>query len=429
MKVTIIGLGVGQGDITADALLALQSAKRIILRTGEHETAQGLARRGIVFDTLDHLYESEDFDALYQSIARSVIDSGENTVFAVPGSGSINDQSVSVLTALCEESGIEYVILPGLCWTQHEAAKVGGIGDVTIVSAMDVPDMIPDPRRALSVTELDSPLVAGDVKLRLSEHYPDDHVVLFCGKEIPLYELDRQSGYGVNTVLLVPPLGLMELQRRDCGHLAQVMEILRDPVSGCPWDREQTHESLGKYLVEEAYEVLDVIGQDDPMRLADELGDVLLQVAFHAQVAKEHGDFNLMDVTSAICQKMISRHTHIFGDAHAENSQQVLDNWEEIKKEEKGLSSPADVLRDVPKSFPALLRAAKVLSKAEKAGYACKFDLAELAGSAKDEESVGRMLMAAVNIARKLDVVAEIALQNSVETLIEDFASSLPDLE
>ena len=134
-------------------------------------------------------------------------------------------------------------------------------------------------------------------------------------------------------------------------------------LRGLPWDREQSHQSLKQYLIEETYEVLEAINLDDMDKLAEELGDVLLQVVFHAQIAKEHGEFSINDVITGICRKMINRHTHIFGDAKVDSAEQVVGNWEAIKKKEKGLKSHTQVLKDIPAILPALMRSYKVQKK------------------------------------------------------------------
>lgn len=146
------------------------------------------------------------------------------------------------------------------------------------------------------------------------------------------------------------------------------MEILRGD-NGCPWDREQTHESLCRYLIEEAWEAVGAVNEDDPDHLADELGDVLLQIVFHASIGRTFGTFNINDVTSYICRKMIYRHAHIFGQIHCDTAEQVSASWEQLKKKEKGLQSQSDVLKDVSKGLPALMRAGKVQKKAKQVGF------------------------------------------------------------
>lgn len=148
----------------------------------------------------------------------------------------------------------------------------------------------------------------------------------------------------------------------------KIMELLRAP-GGCPWDREQTHGSIRRNFLEETYEVLDAIDRDDPHAMCEELGDVLMQVVFHAQIESERGRFTMDDVVDSVAQKLVYRHPHVFGDAEADTSEQVLVNWEALKRKEKGQRSTADAVESVPHTLPALWRAEKIQSKTAKAGF------------------------------------------------------------
>lgn len=159
--------------------------------------------------------------------------------------------------------------------------------------------------------------------------------------------------------------------------LLKIMETLRSP-DGCPWDKEQTHKSIRNDALEEAYEVADAIDNDDAAALCEELGDMLLQVVFHSRIATETGAFCFEDVVDGICKKLVLRHPHVFGEASADNSTQVLDLWDSIKKEEKHQETVSDTLKSVPKAFPALMRAAKVQKRAKKAGVMKATGLQEL---------------------------------------------------
>ncbi|HPP36832.1 MAG TPA: nucleoside triphosphate pyrophosphohydrolase, partial [Clostridiales bacterium] len=150
--------------------------------------------------------------------------------------------------------------------------------------------------------------------------------------------------------------------------LLEIMARLRGE-NGCPWDKEQTHESLRIYMIEETYEVLEALDSGDKGRFCNELGDLLLQIVFHAQIAKENGDFDIGDVTTEVCKKLISRHPHIFGNVKADTAEEVIENWEAIKKKEKKLKSQTGVLKDVPKNLPALMRSYKVQQKAAQVGF------------------------------------------------------------
>ncbi len=215
-----------------------------------------------------------------------------------------------------------------------------------------------------------------------------------------------------------------------------VISILRSP-QGCPWDREQTHKSIRNELLEESYEVADAIDRADTADLCEELGDVLLQVVMHSQMAKEYGEFDISDVIDGVCRKMINRHPHVFGNAVAETSEQVLNNWDANKKVEKHQQSYTDTLKAVPAAFPALMRAAKVQKRASRAGFdwpdvngafeKISEESAELASAVKNNnpesisEELGDLLFSVVNAARFLKVNPEEALQKSTEKFISRF--------
>lgn len=205
---------------------------------------------------------------------------------------------------------------------------------------------------------------------------------------------------------------------------------------GCPWDKVQTHESLRRYLIEESYEVIDAINNNDKENLCEELGDVLLQVVFHSLIAEKNSDFSFNEVINGVSEKMIRRHPHIFAQENAETPQEVLKNWEEIKKVEKNYTSVTETLKSVPHSLPALMRAEKVQNKAAKIGfdfenvYQALEKLEEEIGELKEEingkeckimEEYGDLLFAATNISRFLKINPEFALTNATEKFINRF--------
>ncbi|HEY7661256.1 MAG TPA: nucleoside triphosphate pyrophosphohydrolase [Actinomycetota bacterium] len=213
--------------------------------------------------------------------------------------------------------------------------------------------------------------------------------------------------------------------------LVRVMARLRGP-DGCPWDHEQTHASLARHLLEETHEVLDAIDADDRERLPEELGDVLLQVAFHAQIAADEGAWDVDDVAQAIVEKLIRRHPHVFGDVEVEGANEVLVNWERIKAEEK--PGPRSVEDDIPDSLPALARAAKVQRRAAGWGFewrsvesaieALKEEVGELetrTSADNAEEEIGDVLFATVSVARRLGVDAESALRRTIRGFAERY--------
>ena len=221
--------------------------------------------------------------------------------------------------------------------------------------------------------------------------------------------------------------------------LANIMDRLRDP-GGCPWDREQTHHSLAPYFLEEAYEVVDAISDGDPAKLCEELGDLLLQIVFVARIARENDWFNLDDVCEKISEKMVRRHPHVFGDREVSGSAEVLQNWEQIKRDERAGTDESSVLDGVPSSLPALLKAYRMTEKAAAVGFDWRKpadvmvkmheEMAELEeelvkGEASANERVraemGDVLFVIANLARHLQVEPETALQGTNATFMRRF--------
>ena len=219
--------------------------------------------------------------------------------------------------------------------------------------------------------------------------------------------------------------------RYDFADLCTIMKLLRAP-GGCPWDREQTHRSIRKNLIEETYEVVEAIDNDDSVLLREELGDLMLQVVFHARMAEEEGAFDIGDVCDEICRKLIVRHPHIFSDVTASTSGEVLDNWDKIKRATKKQKSTTESMQSVSRALPSLMRAYKLGEKAAKTGFDFP-DAASAADGLREEldelteavrigdaqavrEETGDLLFAAVNVARKLGVDPEEALCRASES-------------
>lgn len=222
----------------------------------------------------------------------------------------------------------------------------------------------------------------------------------------------------------------------DMNDFRRIIEVLRSP-GGCPWDIEQTHESIRRNLLEEAYEVCEAIDQKSPEHLREELGDLLLQIIFHTRIEEEEGSFNLDDVADSSCKKLIFRHPHVFGNVDVSGSDEVIQNWDELKKKEKSQTTVVKTMTDVAESLPALWRAEKIQKKAKKVG----FDWPEVSGAmdklheeiaelveaqvendkAHIEEELGDLLFTAVNVARFFDIDPETALHKSCEKFIKRF--------
>ena len=226
-------------------------------------------------------------------------------------------------------------------------------------------------------------------------------------------------------------------ERYDVNDLIDIVEILRSP-GGCPWDIEQDHKSIRRDFLEETYEVIEAINKEDRDGLLEELGDVLLQVVFHAQIEREKNSFDLNDVADGVCKKMIERHPHVFGDVNAETSEQVLENWDVIKKQTKSQKSQTESMLSIPREFPALMRADKVQKKAAKVG----FDWASVDGALDKvseeleelkeaitmgvvdnaNEELGDLLFSVVNVSRFISVDSEETLTNATDKFIDRFS-------
>ncbi len=224
--------------------------------------------------------------------------------------------------------------------------------------------------------------------------------------------------------------------RYDIDDLIQLVTVLRAP-GGCPWDREQTHQSIKKNFIEETYEVVEAINKDDAESLKEELGDILLQVALHAEMEHERGSFDFNDVANDICQKLVIRHPHVFGDVVANNEKEALDSWDAIKLKTKGMKKQSESMLKVPREFPALMRAQKIQSKAAKAGFdwnsvdGAFLKLFEEINELKDalkkgsqsfvEDEFGDVLFSCVNIARFIDVDSEEALTSATDKFMNRY--------
>ncbi|WP_347299546.1 nucleoside triphosphate pyrophosphohydrolase [Clostridium perfringens] len=447
----IMGLGPGAYEaLTIGALKELKNNKNIYFRTEKHPTVDFLKDEGIKFESYDHAYEKYDsFDDVYKYIAEDLITKikdDEDLIYAVPGHPLVAEKSVINLIELCKENNIQYEVLPAVSFVDAmmEALQVDPIEGVKIIDAFDMKNQILDKRVGTIITQVYNNFIASEVKLRLLEGYEDDTEIIFVRaagveglesiRKIPLYELDWQEDIDYLTSIYIPKdLG----NKKDFQDLLDIIETLRNP-GGCPWDREQTHESLKSALLEECYEVIDAIENEDEDALIEELGDVLLQVVFHASIGKEDGYFDIMDVIGGISNKMINRHPHVFGNEEVNTSEQVLVNWDEIKKEEKGIKTLTEEMQNIAKSLPATTRAYNVQKKAKKVGFDwddvnCAMDkVKEELNEIKEvyncedksiiEGEVGDLLFACINVARFLEVDGELALDKTIKKFIKRFS-------
>lgn len=454
MPITIVGLGPGSpAQLTAGALDALQSGRPVLLRTAVHPTVKALEALGVHFATCDDLYERADsFEAVYEAVAQRVL-SYEDVVFAVPGHPLVGETSVKIVRGRAP-GRVEIVPGPSFLDTLLVLLGLDPVDGLELLDALQLEERMPRGDLPAVIMQVHSRTVASDTKLALMDRYPDDHPVVLVRAagvpdeervaRIPLYDLDRQDWVDYLTTLYVPPLTLSRAGDADprrwvparwpLDPLVEVMARLRDPECGCPWDKEQTHETLRRYMLEEAYEAVEAVDSGDMDHLCEELGDVLLQVAFHAQVARERGDFDMHDVVSGIATKLVRRHPHIFGDVNVSGSADVVRNWEAIKRAEKGETAPPESILDgISTGQPALSRARDIQRKAAKVGFdwedingpaeKVREELAEVLSADAEhlEKEVGDLLFAAVNLARKAGVDPEVALSGTTAKFIRRF--------
>jgi tetrapyrrole methylase family protein/MazG family protein len=435
--ITIVGLGPGDPrHLTREAWDVLTSAGEVCLRTERHPTVGGLPSH-LALCSFDHLYEeADDFSQVYQAITDEVLRRGhrpEGVVYAVPGHPLVGEATVRQVLARAERADLVVRVVEGLSFVEPTltALRVDALAGLQIHDALEIasrhhPPLNPDVPAL--VGQLYNRAVAADVKLTLMNQYPDDHYVVLIHAagtleqrvvRLPLYELDRQEDATHLTTLYIPPLpGVTSFEG-----LQDTVARLRAP-GGCPWDREQTHESLRAGLLEEAYETVAAIDADDMQALQEELGDFLLQVLMQGQVATEAGEFTMAHVVSGIDAKLKHRHPHVWGDRAVSGTQEVLQRWEELKREEKG--EQRSVLDGVPAALPAVQQADTYSRRAARVGFdwtelhgvveKVREEMAEVEAAVTPEEreaEVGDLLFAVVNWARWLGVDPETALRKA----------------
>ena len=423
--------------ITSAAWRAVTTAKTLFLQTERHPSAKPVLDAGLHYQTMDDLYErAEDFDELNRRIAGRLIEAGD-CVYAV--TGHVLDSQLPAIQAEAGARGVSVSVLAGVSFA---SAAFPSRRIDRVLTAAQMPASL-NPKESVAIEEIGDAILAGDAKLLLSEYYPDDWEILFATLEedgafrvtaLPLYELDRQARYGAASVAFVPGAAFDELTRFGYREVCDVLTRLRAP-DGCPWDRKQTHESLKEPLMEECYELLDAIDEGNDAHLIEELGDVLMQVVFHENIAQGQARFTERDVCTELVKKLVYRHPHIFGSVRADTAEEVLVNWDKLKRVEKEQRTQTDVLKSVPRNLPALTRAYKVQKKAANVGFdwpnaqeaAKKIAeetgevLAAAEGDGDLAEETGDLLFSVVNVARLLHVNPELALLAASDKFVKRF--------
>jgi len=437
----IIGLGPGDLAFTDDrARRYLMDVERtVLLRTIDHPAAAQLADERQV-ETCDDLYESsDDFESVYEAVASRALDLSTRgpVTYAVPGSPYVGETSVQVLRDKARLAGVEVLVIGGESFVDAVIAEVGvdPLRDgLRVIDGRDMPDPLVLDAPTI-IGHVDLPVVLADVAARLDRVLPEDTGVKVLVDlrsatervvETTVAGIDPElAGYRTSLFINAEPGGLIGAVR--------TMRRLRKE---CPWDREQTHQSIVKNLIEEAYELAHALsvlpaeapgGEPDFAAYADveeELGDVLLQVLFQSTMAAETGAFDIDDVAEVLRQKLVRRHPHVFGDVEVDSAGEVLQNWDKIKEAEKtGRTSQLD---GVPTGLSGLTRAEKLQDRAAKLGFDWDgpepvFDkvreelqeLVEADDAAATTHELGDLLFSVVNLARHLKVDPEVAMRRA----------------
>jgi tetrapyrrole methylase family protein/MazG family protein len=444
-RVVVVGLGPAGLDLVLPAArFALESIPDRYARTERHPALAALRSEELPFTTFDDRYDvADDLEAVYVDIVRVLVARANEAgavVYAVPGSPTTAERTVVLLAEAAAAVEITLELIPGLPFSELAWARLGIDPVATgarVVRAHDVVEGFDTGSGPVLIAQCDHRFVLSDVKLALLELLePDDLVVVLARLglpdesivELPLAELDQvvQPDH-LTSVFTVLRAGDDE---RELARLLALARRLRGP-GGCPWDAEQTHHSLTRYLLEESYEVVEAVQRlpiDAPVgeveseayaALEDELGDLLYQVIFHAILAEEADAFGMADVARGIHDKLVRRHPHVFGDVEAASSSDVMRNWEQIKKEEKGTTS---IVAGITPGLPALLTAHKLYRKAASVGMDpgdAEVAAARLVAASEEathappeafEAALGEVLAAAVVLARAHGVDAESTL-------------------
>lgn len=438
--ITIVGLGAGDLEqLSLGIYRLMKKGNALFLRTEEHPVVKDLVEEGIEYQSFDSIYEKHDqFEDVYKEIVSVLVSEVQkkSIVYAVPGHPLVAEKTVQLLLDLQNEGKVEVVIGGGQSFIDALFASVKAdpiegfqLLDGTSLALHDI-----HMNQQLIIGQVYDGFIASEVKLTLMELYPFDYEVVLVTaagsreeriERIPLVELDRVANLSNLTSLYVPAAKRMDTTYKQYPTLRTIISTLRGP-NGCPWDREQTHHSLKKYLIEETYELLEAIEEEDVDHMIEELGDVLLQVMLHAQIGEDEGMFTMEEVIESTASKMVRRHPHVFGSVEVSNAEQVTANWDQIKKKEKGQDSQKPMLKDVAKGMPALMKAYEFQKTAAKAG----FDWADAKGAwekvweelkefekevennneTNSKKEFGDILFALINVARFHKIFPEEAL-------------------
>ncbi len=440
--ITLLGLGPGDpAMLTREAWDWLNDIDVLYLRTTMHPTVSDLPEH-LKMISFDDIYEAEEsFEIVYEAIVREILALGkkpEGVTYAVPGHPFVAEATCPEIAKQAKDTSISLRVIDGISFLEPTFSALGVdpfpdlvLADAMTLSMRQTPGF--PPSSPALIAQIYSKAVASHVKLTLMAAYPDEHPVkLVHGagtidenvEEIPLYAIDQGEELGLLSSLYIPPLS----QNSSLESFQEVVARLRAP-DGCPWDRKQTHASLRPYLLEEAYETLDALDREDMRDLQEELGDLLLQIVLHAQIASEEGNFNIHHVLHGIGSKLVRRHPHVFSDVQVEDVSGVIQTWEAIKAEERqenGQPEKQGLLDGVPKALPALLQAEEIIERVGRVDFD-QFavlgngeTIQQLLNQVKDvdgdqrREVFGKLLLATASLAHNMDIGAEGALREAL---------------
>jgi tetrapyrrole methylase family protein / MazG family protein len=447
--ITILGLGPGDpNQLTRSAWEHIQGLSEITLRTRQHPTVAGFPP-GLRVSSFDDLYESaESFEAVYAEIVEQVLNLGrrpQGVTYAVPGHPFVAEATGPEIVRRARAEGLPVRVIDGISFLEpvFSALGIDPYPNLALVDALELgnlhtPGFPPD--LPVLIAQIYSREIASDVKLTLNAVYPDRFPVRLVHaagtsaqlvEDLELYEIDRSEHIGLLSALYVPALaadGSLEAFQEIVAHL-------RAP-DGCPWDKEQTFQSLGPSLLEETYEALEALDQGDMEGLREELGDLLLLVTMYTQMGSEEGVFSMAEVIQGIHRKIVRRHPHVFGDVAVDGAQGVLRNWENIKaaeRKQKGKPAEKGILDGVSKALPGLTRAQAYQDRAAHVG----FDWPDIEGVREKvmeewqevstaqgedlENELGDLLFAVVNLVRWNKLDAETAMRKASERFFSRF--------
>ncbi|MGM8213037.1 nucleoside triphosphate pyrophosphohydrolase [Virgibacillus sp. W0430] len=446
--IKIVGLGAGEIDQLPLGIYKLLTGEqdKIFVRTCLHPVVSTLQQEGISFESFDSYYEAEtDFANVYEKIVETLVKEAKSRpiIYAVPGHPMLAEQTVQLLL---DEPDVEVDVVGGHSYLDalFTALKIDPIDGFQFIDGASFHRSELNYKQHTVFCQVYDRMIASEVKLVLLEDLPADYevtIVEAAGTNeeklipIPLKELDHHVQMSNLTSLYVPPVP-DELLTHTFHHLRNTIATLRGP-EGCSWDKQQTHESLRTYVIEEVYELIDAINNEDDEGIVEELGDVLLQVMLHSQIGEDDGYFTVDDVIKGITEKMIHRHPHVFKKDHLQNGVDLHASWEALKQEEKG-KKRASLLDSVPNSLPPLAKAAKLQKQAAKAGFDWP-DTAEVWAKLDEEieevkkaideddpleieKEIGDVLFVIANLARHYKVNPASALSRSNQKFLSRFA-------